>query len=241
MDGELKNLPLIVYPHGGPQSRDWLAFDPLAQYWASQGYLVFQPNFRGSTGYGKAFEEAGYQQYGGRILDDIESGIRALIKAGYADPDRICVAGMSFGGYAAVAMAAFKPGLVKCAISINGLHDLPFRITNKLKDVKDRELRFDVRDFFDRTVGNIDTQRDLLERHSTVLHAASVNVPILLIHADDDENVEVEHSIRMEAALKKAGKDVQLIRLPKGGHSLKTGGALRTTILESMQFFRAHL
>ncbi len=164
VDRDPKNLPLIVYPHGGPQARDWLTYNPFVQFWAGRGYAVLQPNFRGSTGYGRKFEEAGYKEYGDQIIEDIAAGVKALVKDGYADPERVCAAGGSFGGYAALALSAFKPNLIKCAVSINGLSDLPLHIETKLETVKSRELREEFKEYYDLTLGNLDTQRDLLER-----------------------------------------------------------------------------
>ena len=240
-DSDPKDLPLIVYPHGGPQARDWLSFDPFAQYWASRGYAVFQPNFRGSTGYGRKFEEAGYQQYGDKIIEDIASGIRTLIDKGYVDKDRICAAGGSFGGYAALALSAFESGLIKCAVSINGLTDLPLHIETKLQSVNDRDMRAEFREYYDKTLGNIDTQRDLLERHSPVYSASDIDVPVLLIHAEDDDNVDIVQSEIMNKALVNARKDVRFVRLKRAGHNLNLGDATRRVLLETSVFFAEHL
>ena len=106
-----KNLPMIVMPHGGPELRDTMQFDDWVQMLANRGYAVFQPNFRGSGGYGRAFTEAGHRQWGRLMQDDITDGVKALIKEGTADPNRICIVGASYGGYAALAGGAFTPEL----------------------------------------------------------------------------------------------------------------------------------
>ncbi len=238
-ENSLRYLPLIVNPHGGPQARDWLTFDIYAQYWASRGYVVFQPNYRGSSGYGKAFEEAGYHQYGDAMIEDIASGISALLKSGYADPNRVCAVGMSYGGTASLMLAA-KTDLVKCAASINGPTDWVDRVKNAMKEV-DKQDREELREWYDKSLGNIDTQKDLLVAHSPITYAKEMDVPILLIHATDDANVNVNQSKDMNRALKKAKKDVKYIELKEGGHTLWTNDALKKTLLETEAFFKKHL
>jgi dipeptidyl aminopeptidase/acylaminoacyl peptidase len=115
----------VVLPHGGPESLDYYRFDWLAQFIATRGYAVLQPQFRGSTGYGDAFRKAGEHQWGQLIQDDITDGVRALIERGVADPHHICILGEDFGGYAALAGPALTPELYACAVSINGISDLP--------------------------------------------------------------------------------------------------------------------
>ena len=115
-----KGLPMIVLPHGGPELRDYLRFDYWVQFLANRGYAVFQPNFRGSGGYGRAFTEQGYRQYGRRMQDDITDGLKALIADGTADSKRVCIVGASYGGYAALAGGAFTPELYKCVVSNRG-------------------------------------------------------------------------------------------------------------------------
>ena len=115
-----KGLPMIMLPHGGPEIRDYLRFDHWVQFLANRGYAVFQPNFRGSGGYGRAFTEQGYRQYGRRMQDDITDGLKALIADGTADSKRVCIVGASYGGYAALAGGAFTPELYKCVVSNRG-------------------------------------------------------------------------------------------------------------------------
>ena len=119
-----KPLPLIVMPHGGPEARDSLDFDIWAEFFATRGYLVLQPNFRGSAGYGHKYAEAGYHQWGGKMDDDITDGVQQLIKSGQADRSRICIFGASFGGYAALYGGAKTPELYKCVASFAGVADL---------------------------------------------------------------------------------------------------------------------
>ncbi|HEX4861833.1 MAG TPA: prolyl oligopeptidase family serine peptidase, partial [Rhizomicrobium sp.] len=111
-----KNLPTVIFPHGGPDARDEIGFDWWAQFMASRGYAVLQPNFRGSTGYGARFRSAGYGQWGRKMQEDISDGVKKLIADGIADPKRICIVGASYGGYAALAGATFTPDLYACAV-----------------------------------------------------------------------------------------------------------------------------
>jgi len=121
-----KNLPAIVLPHGGPHvDGDNAHWDYWAQFYANRGYLVLQPNFRGSTGFGRAFYWKGHKQWGGLMQDDVTDATKWLVSEGYADPERICIAGASYGGYAALMGAIKEPDLYKCAISVNGATDLP--------------------------------------------------------------------------------------------------------------------
>ena len=119
-----KNLPTVIFPHGGPVWRDRLEFNYWAQFMASRGYAVLQPNFRGSAGYGFSFRHAGYGEWAGKVQNDLADGVQKLIADGIADPKRICIVGASYGGYAALAGATFNPDLYACAISYAGLSDL---------------------------------------------------------------------------------------------------------------------
>ncbi len=123
--GPERDLPLVVLVHGGPESRDEPGFDWWSQFLATRGYAVLQPQFRGSTGFGRAHRLAGYGEWGGRMQDDVTDGVRHLVTSGLADPKRVCIVGGSYGGYSALAGAAFTPELYACAVSVNGVSDLP--------------------------------------------------------------------------------------------------------------------
>jgi len=118
-----KNLPLVVLPHGGPEARDYPTFDWWAQAFASRGYAVFQPNFRGSDGYGVAIRNAGFGQWGRKMQTDISDGVAELAKQGIVDPKRACIVGGSYGGYAAEAGVTVQHGLYRCAVSMAGVSD----------------------------------------------------------------------------------------------------------------------
>ena len=128
-----KNLPVVVMPHGGPDYRDYIGFDWMAQFFANRGYAVLQPNFRGSSGYGHKFTEAGLHQWGLKMQDDISDGVKKLIADGIANPKRVCIVGASYGGYAALAGATFTPDLYACAVSFAGISDLPRAIAPNVR------------------------------------------------------------------------------------------------------------
>ena len=117
--------PLVVLPHGGPQSRDYFTFNWMAQFLASRGYVILQPcSFAARTGFGEAFKQAGYRQWGGLMQDDVTDAVHAMIEQGIADPHRVCIIGSGYGGYAALAGAAFSPDVYSCAVSIDGYTDI---------------------------------------------------------------------------------------------------------------------
>ncbi len=199
-------LPLIVLPHGGPEARDALEFDPWAQFLATRGYLVFQPNFRGSGGYGVSFVDSGHQRWGGAMADDITDGVQALIASGQVDPKRICIFGASYGGYAALYAGATHPELYKCVVSWAGISDLKAWLKYKSFLGNDSETyRYLVKE-----IGDPDTQAAALIKASPVTYAESYQPPVLLIHGDSDGNVPERQSEIMRDALKAAHKDVRL-------------------------------
>ncbi len=199
-----KNLPLVVLVHGGPQARDTVGFDWQAQALAAQGYAVLQANFRGSGGYGMDFLEAGYGQFGRKMQTDLSDGVRYLAREGTIDPKRVAIAGASYGGYAALAGATLDRGVYNCAISIAGVSDLKYkmrRIDNAAYNHYDSTTLY-----WQRYFGSGD-----LDEISPIAHVKEVTIPILLVHGKSDTVVEYEHSVRMEKALRDAGKTVEFI------------------------------
>jgi dipeptidyl aminopeptidase/acylaminoacyl peptidase len=202
-------IPFVVMPHGGPSARDTLGFDYIAQMLASRGYGVLQPNFRGSKGYGGTFEQAGFQQWGLAMQDDVTDGAQWLIDRKLADPVRICIVGWSYGGYAALMGAVKTPDLFRCAVSIAGVSDLRRRL----------DLATGSR-FADLNVPRIDTDPAVIEANSPVLHADRIKIPILLVHGRRDFTVSVADSEAMEQALRQAGKPVQTLYFADDDHYL---------------------
>ncbi|MBS0253929.1 MAG: S9 family peptidase [Proteobacteria bacterium] len=205
-DREAKNLPIIMLPHGGPWAADGPNYDYWAQFLASRGYVVMQPNFRGSTGYGSEFETKGEGQMGLAMQDDITDGLAWAVKQGLADPRRACIVGGSYGGYAAMWGLAKDPDLYRCAISIAGVSN----------------VRRDVNDFndIDATSG-----KDAWKRMSADFAAISpinavdrIKAPLLLIHGKKDGRVDFHQSTAMESRMRAAGKKVELLLLPEADH-----------------------
>jgi dipeptidyl aminopeptidase/acylaminoacyl peptidase len=236
---EPRESPLVVYPHGGPHWRDWLRFDVFAQYWASKGYLVFQPNFRGSIGYGRKFLESGYGEYGGRMIDDIAAGVRSLIKAGYADAERVCAAGISYGGYAALMLAA-KTELLTCAVSINGPTDIAQQVKFDRRGFRGEEKKL-FREMQIEVIGDFEANRELLKSISPIAQASTISSPVLLIHAEDDAVVDFAHSKRMNRELRRAGLESRLVEIEEGGHGLASRDALRAALEQSAEFLGRYL
>ena len=202
-------------PHGGPQARSRPTFDPFAQFLSTRGYVVVEPNFRGSTGYGRSFEEAGYREWGGVMQDDLTDAVHFLVGKGIADPQRVCIVGASYGGYAALMGAVKTPSLFRCAVSLNGVTHLAKMVEYDMKNIVEKEdwqaLLFD-------RIGHPKTDRELLDSNSPALHAGRIRVPVLLVAGTDDETVPFSQARLMEKALKKAGADYEFIRLEDTGH-----------------------
>ncbi|KAA5803615.1 S9 family peptidase [Alkalicaulis satelles] len=207
--------PLVVLPHGGPEARDHHDFDRLAQLIAAQGYLVFQPQFRGSHGFGRAFAEAGYGQWGGLIQSDITDGVRDLLERGLVDPDRVCAVGWSFGGYSALMQAVLEPGLYRCVIAGAAPSDLP-DLLGWLEDEGG-----EVFDYARRAMGDPNTAMDQLIAYSPARRAREIQAPVLLLHGRRDGVVPVEQSRIMERALKAARVEHSYIP-HNGGHNIAT-------------------
>ncbi|MDE2111914.1 MAG: S9 family peptidase [Alphaproteobacteria bacterium] len=226
-----KNLPVVIMPHGGPDARDYLRFDWMAQFLASRGYAVLQPNFRGSWGFGDNFTKAGLHQWGLKIQDDVTDGVKKLIADGTADPKRICIFGASFGGYVALAGAAFTPNLYACAASWAGVSDLPAAMQAERRDYGGKSQ---IVSFWGSRIGNDDIPQ--LNATSPDHNAAAIKCPVLLMHGDGDTTVRIEQSEMMNEALEKAHKKVEFIRFPGEDHYMNIA-ATRIGVLEALEKF----
>ncbi len=205
-----KNLPLVVYPHGGPiEVQDKWGFDTVVQLLASHGYAVLQVNYRGSDGYGRAFVEAGYRQWGAAMQDDLTDATRWAMAQGVADPRRICIYGASYGAYAAVMGAIREPNLYQCAAGHVGVYDLRL-IYSDGPGGGGRSIR----NHFEVVLGT-----ENLEAISPNLLAERIKIPVLLTAGRDDDIAPKEHTERMRDALIKAGKDVDAKIYPGEGHN----------------------
>lgn len=233
-----KNLPTVIFPHGGPDYRDRIGFDWWAQFMASRGYAVLQPNFRGSSGYGYAFTKAGFGQWGKAMQDDISDGVKKLIADGIADPKRICIVGASYGGYAALAGATFTPDLYACAVSFAGVADTSTMIGDTIKVAGANSPAVS---FWESRIGDIFYNEAALKEISPALHASQVSAPILLIHCTNDLTVPIVQSEIEQAALQKAGKSVNFVRIDGDDHYIRQSATRIQVLKEIETFLQAHI
>ncbi len=230
-----KNLPLIVNPHGGPWARDGWGFNPETQFLANRGYAVLQMNFRGSTGYGRAFWEAGFKQWGKTMQDDVTDGVRHVIAQGIADPKRVCIYGISYGGYCALAGLAFTPELYCCGVDYVGVSNL-FTFLKTIPPYWKPML-----DMFYEMVGHPETDKDLLAEGSPVMHADKIRVPLLIAQGAQDPRVNIDESNQMVAALAKRGIAVEYLVKENEGHGF-ANEENRFEFYEAMErFLKKHL
>jgi dienelactone hydrolase len=211
-----KKLATIVMPHGGPESRDHLKFDRWVQWLAARGYAVFQPNFRGSSGFSRDFAESGYGEWGRKMQDDITFGMKALVDQGIADPKRSCIVGASYGGYAALSGATLTPELFNCAVSIAGISDLTGFIEWRRNAWGSDSEGYK---YWLKAIGDPDKDAQRLNDVSPLKLVDKVKAHVLLIHGRDDYVVPFEQSVAMKAALDNSGHPTELVELRGEGHS----------------------
>jgi len=223
-----KKLPVIIWPHGGPQSRTSKNFSPFVQFFANRGYAVLQPNFRGSTGFGEDFQLAMRGEWGDKMQDDVTYGTKWLIDQGIADPDRICIGGISYGGYAAAMGVIKEPSLYKCAISVNGVLDINDMINTDTNHMSEAN-----KTIYMRRMGLAGVDPKTISPKHLV---NKVTVPMLLISAKDDLTVNWENARDMHKAMKKNGKNSEYVSLNEGRHSMLTLKS-RKTAMEAMEKF----
>jgi dipeptidyl aminopeptidase/acylaminoacyl peptidase len=228
---QARNLPVIINPHGGPTSHDEPVFDYWAQAFASRGYAVLQPNFRGSTNKDEAFRAAGDGQWGRKMQTDLSDGLAALAERGIVDPSRACIVGASYGGYAALAGVTLQNGIYRCAVSVNGVADLEkmwARALSGRSNVFNRGI--------ERTIGK-DADLDAL---SPTKLAHRADAPVLLVHGRDDTVVPFEQSFIMHDKLKDAGKPVKFVELEGEDHWLSQSTTRRAMLKEVVAFVEKH-
>lgn len=222
-------LPMVLWIHGGPHSQETWRFDGQAQWLASRGYAVLSLNFRGSTGFGKRFIEAAYGEWGGRMQDDLVDAVRWAIGGRIADPRRIAVMGLSYGGYAALSVLAGEPELFACGAETVGLSDLNLfldTLAAHRETISDAGLRaeLDARMSRERMQLGGDERttegRARLASRSPLTHAEKIRVPVLIVHGLLDNGVVPAHSERMAAALKRHGAPVTYLTYSNEGHGL---------------------
>lgn len=211
-------LPLVVMPHAGPLTRDTGDFDLLVQYLANRGYAVLQPNFRGSLGYGRRFQELGYGQFGKAMQDDLDDGVKWLVAAGQVDPRRVCILGHGYGGYAAQVAAFRNPEAYRCAASIAGISDLKAMVR------LDRwYLNIQMFGTWMSWVQDSAATRKV-DGFSSLAGVDALKVPLLLVHGTKDTVVPVKQSDKLSLALRAAGKPYEYLRIEGGDHALDEEG-----------------
>lgn len=228
-DVEPMNAALII-PHGGPMVRNYSGFDWFSQFFASRGYTVLEPNFRGSSGYGYEFEMASIKQWGGAMQGDLADAARWLTKNYKIDKQRVCILGASYGGYAAMMAAVKQQDVFRCAASFAGVSDLEY-IVRKAKGFTN----------YDVVKKQIGDDSDMLELNSPVNFAKEINIPLLLIHGDKDRVVDVYHSREMFEELEDLGKQVEYIELENGNHHLEIEENRMKTLNAFEHFLKQHL
>ena len=207
-----KGLPLIVFPHGGPHYRDDGMYDSIAQFLASRGYAVLQPEFRGSTGYGKDFVSKGYGQWGKAMQDDLDDGVDWLAKSGQIDPKRVCIVGESYGGYAAMWGAIRNPDRYRCAASWAGVSDLPGMLRYDRKT-------FTATRYFKQWRSKVSGEGKAdLATVSPINFTDRLKIPIFIAHGEQDDNVLPKQSHAMVDALTKSGANVTSMFYKQSSH-----------------------
>jgi dipeptidyl aminopeptidase/acylaminoacyl peptidase len=203
---EPRSLPLVLIPHGGPAARDWIGWNPEVQLFASRGYAVLQVNFRGSDGFGEAFEEAGHREWGGKMQDDLTDAVKQLIAEGVVDADRVGIYGASYGGYAALTGLLTTPELYRAGAAYAAVTDLRAMVREDSRyagRITRQRLREEVGGGWD--------DRARLNLASPRQRASEIGLPVLLGHGDVDTVVPVDHSREMANALRKAGKPFEYL------------------------------
>ena len=207
-----KDLPMVLNVHGGPWARDVWGFDPAAQWLANRGYLCLQVNFRGSTGYGKAFVNAGDREWGNAMQNDLTDAVEFAIGQGWADRERVAIYGGSYGGYAALAGVAFTPDLYRCAVDIVGPSNLKTLIET-IPPYWQPQIAL-----FHQRVGNPETDAEFLWSRSPLSRAASIKTPLLIAQGANDPRVKQAESEQIVAVLRDAGIDYEYMLFPDEGH-----------------------
>jgi dipeptidyl aminopeptidase/acylaminoacyl peptidase len=213
-----KDLPLIVDVHGGPYVRGhaW-GFSPEAQFLASRGYAVLQPEFRGSTGYGWKHFQAGWKNWGLSMQDDLNDGVDHLVKQGIVDPTRVCIYGGSYGGYAVMMGLARDPDLWRCGVNFVGVTDLDLLQTATWSDTN-FEWRGSTQAFYDMLIGNRKTDRERFDKTSPVKHADKIKRPVFMAYGGLDQRVPIQHGERMRSALRASGVPHEYVVYDTEGH-----------------------
>src|SRR5579875_1112186 len=207
-----RGLPAVLAVHGGPWARDMWGFDPNAQWLANRGYLCLQVNYRGSTGYGKSFLNAGDREWGGKMHDDLIDALEYAIDQGWADRERVAILGGSYGGYAALVGAAFTPEVFCCAVDLVG----PSNLKTLIETIPPYWAPMVSQ--FHRRVGDPETEAEFLWSRSPLSRAKDIRAPLLIAQGANDPRVKQAESEQIVAALREAGIEHEYMLFPDEGH-----------------------
>ncbi|WP_376694627.1 S9 family peptidase [Wenzhouxiangella sp. EGI_FJ10305] len=234
---EGEKLALVALIHGGPWARDTWGYSSLAQFLANRGYAVLQPNFRGSTGYGKAFLNTGNNEWGDAMQDDITDGVEHLVDKGLVDPERVCIMGGSYGGYATLAGMTFTPDLYACGVDIVG----PSNLITLLNSIP--PYWGPIRKIFTLRMGDPSTEegKAQLERQSPLNHVNKIAEPLLVIQGANDPRVKQAESDQIVVAMREAGLPVEYIVAPDEGHGFRGRDNRLAMFARTEAFLGTHL
>lgn len=232
-----QNLPAIIMPHGGPWARDTWGYHSWAQFLANRGYVVLQPNFRGSTGFGKAFLNAGNNEWGQLMQDDLTAGVDFLVKSGYADPNHVGIMGGSYGGYATLAGLTFTPEIYAAGVSIVG----PSNLFTLLETIPAYWESF--RKVFHTRMGNPATEegKAQLKKQSPFFHAGNIQAPLLVAQGNNDPRVKTAESDQIVVAMRELGLPVEYINFMDEGHGFANPDNNMAFLSVAEKFLAKHL
>jgi len=230
-----KNLPMVLFVHGGPWARDYWGYDSRAQLFANRGYVCLQVNFRGSTGYGKAFVNAGDKEWAGKMHDDLVDAVDWAIEKGYANPEKVAIYGHSYGGYAALVGATFTPDVFCCAVDVCG-------VSNLVTDIKSIPPYWSTSlAMWHKRVGNPDTEEEFLKSRSPLFKVDQIKIPILIAQGANDPRVKQAESEQIVEAMKKKGLDYEYILFEDEGHGFAKPENRLKFIAAAEKFLAKHL
>ncbi|MBI5209308.1 MAG: S9 family peptidase [Elusimicrobia bacterium] len=233
--GRDRGLPLVLFVHGGPWGRDSWGFDPYAQWFADRGYAALQVNFRGSAGFGKKFLHAGDREWGAKMQDDLTDAVGWAVREGIADPRRVGIYGGSYGGYAALAGAAFTPDVYACAVDLVG----PSNLETLIKSIP--PYWEPLRRVFDLRVGDVDKEPGFLRKRSPLFRADRIKIPLLIAQGANDPRVKKAESEMIVSALRSKGKPVEYMLFDDEGHGLAKPENRLKFVAAAERFLARHL
>mgnify|MGYP001627406694 CR=1 FL=1 len=230
-----QKVPLIVMPHGGPIGIfDSPYYDQLTQFFVAQGYGVLRVNFRGSSGRSQALRDAGKKQWGKLMLTDIYTATLAATARDDIDNKRVCLFGISYGGYATSMLLINHPDTYKCGVAVAGVYDLNLHLQSAHFGEKDYQ-------WFTENVGDYEREYDELKQLSPVFNAAKLQKPLLLVHGSRDEVVDLEHASRFKYTLDQTSKPAELVTVDGLGHSFASTNDAVKVLTPSLDFLKKNL